>query len=284
MKNKVKRRSRLPIIGDMIFSLLTMPLAMGYVKEFFTKPDSADLFSLLVGTFFMMGIARLFRAFRYRTQSRLLFIKFLIYGLLMVACSFAAVVFSVMIGETRGTRMLIVLYMGSLIVDRATSCYLNRRVLNVILNLAAILVLGWMTIEMCKETDTVIAMMIMVVMHSMASILSVSFARINLKSLANVARETYAAEIIGGLLLLIFAFSYVLSFLEPKLQSMKDALWYCFAIVTTIGFGDITASTTLGRILSVILGMYGIIVVALITSVIVNYYGEMKREREGERK
>ena len=47
---------------------------------------------------------------------------------------------------------------------------------------------------------------------------------------------------------------------------------------TTIGFGDITAVSILGRILSVILGIYGIIVVALITSIIVNFYSEVKSE------
>ena len=52
--------------------------------------------------------------------------------------------------------------------------------------------------------------------------------------------------------------------------------------MTTIGFGDITAVTVKGRVLSVILGMYGIIVVSLITSIIVNFYGEMKRENTQE--
>ena len=85
-----------------------------------------------------------------------------------------------------------------------------------------------------------------------------------------------AAEIIGGLFLLIFAFSYILVFLEPNIETMRDGLWYCFAIVTTIGFGDFSAVTPIGRLLSVILGLYGIIVVALITSIIVNFYGEMK--------
>ena len=66
--------------------------------------------------------------------------------------------------------------------------------------------------------------------------------------------------------------------------SFKNAMWYCFAIVTTIGFGDISATTDFGRILSVILGVYGIIVVALITSIIVNFYGEMKRATSSETK
>ncbi len=280
MKNNEGKRRKAPIIGDMIFSLLTLPSAMGYIQEYFTNPESPDLLMYLSGTFVMMGIARLFRAFRYREESRLQFVKFLIYGFLMFACSFSGAVFD----KTTATRIFVVVYLGSLIVDRVISIYLNRGLRNVILNLIAIFLLGWMLVEMYNELDIVFIMMIIAVLHALVSILSVSFARINLKSLANVARETYAAEIIGGLLLLIFAFSYILRFLEPNMNSLKDGLWYCFAIVTTIGFGDITATTTIGQILSVILGMYGIIVVALITSVIVNYYGEMRREKEEEGK
>jgi voltage-gated potassium channel Kch len=76
--------------------------------------------------------------------------------------------------------------------------------------------------------------------------------------------------------LLIVAFSLVFPHLEEGIATFNDALWYCFAIVTTIGFGDFSAVTPIGRLLSVILGLYGIIVVALITSIIVNFYGEMK--------
>ena len=38
----------------------------------------------------------------------------------------------------------------------------------------------------------------------------------------------------------------------------------------------------IGRILSVILGIYGIVVVSLITSIIVNFYGEMRRMEEDD--
>ena len=79
-------------------------------------------------------------------------------------------------------------------------------------------------------------------------------------------------------MLLIVAFSYVLEFTDEAFTSFWDALWYCFAVVTTIGFGDLTPTTDVGRLLSVILGLYGIVVVALITSIIVNFYGEMKKE------
>ena len=274
MKHNVKKRGRIPIIGDMIFSLMTLPGAMGYIQKVFTDPNDPDLGLFFIATYIMMGIARLFRAFRYRDKSRIQFVKFLIYGVLMLIGSLSVLVFDL----PTSARIFILIYNGSLIADRAISCYLDRKPRNLILNVIAIVLLGWVTIEMCGNLDLVFALMIFVVLHSLVSIMSVAFARINLKMLASVAQETYAAEIIGGMVLLIFAFSYILQFLEPNMGTLKDSLWYCFAIVTTIGFGDITATTLVGRILSVILGLYGIVVVALITSVIVNYYGEMKRE------
>ncbi|MBR1559439.1 MAG: two pore domain potassium channel family protein [Clostridia bacterium] len=93
-----------------------------------------------------------------------------------------------------------------------------------------------------------------------------------------IVRKTYAVEIIAGLLVMMVAFSNVLTFTDDAFSSFWDALWYCFAIVTTIGFGDLTPATGTGRFLSVILGIYGIVVVALITSIIVNFYGEMKKK------
>ena len=39
-----------------------------------------------------------------------------------------------------------------------------------------------------------------------------------------------------------------------------------------------SAASLEGRIISVILGAYGIVVVALVTAIIVNFYGEMKKK------
>ena len=112
---------------------------------------------------------------------------------------------------------------------------------------------------------------------SLVAILVVAFLQIRFDILKDILQKTYALEIICSLLLSMIAFSYILEFADDSFESFWDALWYCFAVVTTIGFGDIAPSGIVGRILSAILGIYGIIVVALITSVIVNFYGEMKR-------
>ncbi|MCR5816973.1 MAG: potassium channel family protein, partial [Ruminococcus sp.] len=59
-----------------------------------------------------------------------------------------------------------------------------------------------------------------------------------------------ATEVFMGLVILIVSCSLMLSSLngETDINSFGDGLWYCFAIVTTIGFGDITAHTYIGRI------------------------------------
>jgi hypothetical protein len=77
-------------------------------------------------------------------------------------------------------------------------------------------------------------------------------------------------------MLLIMAFSFVFRALEPGIPTYLDALWYCFSVVTTVGFGDLTVVGGVSRAITVILGAYGIIVVALITSVVVNFYNEVK--------
>ena len=122
-----------------------------------------------------------------------------------------------------------------------------------------------------------IFLMLLILMRLILHVVGISISQMKLNILLNIIRETYVLEILLGLLLMIIACSSIMSTLEPNMENYGDALWYCFALVTTIGFGDISATTLVGRVLSVFLGIYGIVVVAIITSVIVNFYGEMKR-------
>ena len=118
--------------------------------------------------------------------------------------------------------------------------------------------------------------------QGVALIFPLAFSSVRMDILKRIIKKTYAVEILSGIVLLIVAFSLILPAFETNIDNFGDALWYCFAIVTTIGFGDIYATSMIGRILSVILGLYGIIVVSLITSIIVNFYGEMKKEEKDE--
>lgn len=90
-------------------------------------------------------------------------------------------------------------------------------------------------------------------------------------------------EIILALLIIVILCSLYFTLVEVNITSYVDALWYSFAVITTIGFGDVSVTTTFGRMLSVILGVSGIVVVALFTSFIVNFYNEMNRKRDDKK-
>ncbi|MCR4561774.1 MAG: potassium channel family protein [Bacilli bacterium] len=117
-----------------------------------------------------------------------------------------------------------------------------------------------------------------------------AFRSFNARVVLKVLIRTHVGEVLFFLILFMVGCSIVLPFIEPKITNFSDALWYCFSVITTIGFGDFSATTFLGRLMTVILGLYGIIVTALITSVIVNVYNESKsdtsnkKEREAEEK
>ena len=98
--------------------------------------------------------------------------------------------------------------------------------------------------------------------------------------ISNIVRKSLVYEIILSLCILIILCSIYFTIVEPLMTSYVDSLWYSFCLITTIGLGDLSVTTTFGRILSVLLGISGIVVVALFTSVIVNFYNEMNKKRE----
>lgn len=125
----------------------------------------------------------------------------------------------------------------------------------------------------------VLSYTIFVLIVSIKNALTPLSKKLKLDSIQNIIRKTLTEEILLGLLFTVTLFSVYFTLVEPNMVSFADSLWYSFSVVTTIGFGDVTVTTTLGRILSVILGMYGIVVVGLVTSIIVSIYNEQYKKR-----
>ena len=69
---------------------------------------------------------------------------------------------------------------------------------------------------------------------------------------------------------------------EPNINRLIDSLWYSFSVATTIGFGDITAVTLIGRILSIFLSICSILIIAVVPGIITSYYIESTKLREKE--
>ena len=227
------------------------------------KPKAAVMWFALSLLFLMMAVTLKhewkYNLFRYGI------------GAVLFAC--CAVIF--LISETGNVyRITAILHMLGLAADHLFSIVKNHKVRNVIFRVLGVLLLG---AGMAFDGKTALMLvLVLTIPRIFYYIARISFSQVKLDVLSRIIRKTYAAEILFGMLLLITAFSIVLPNFELNINTFGDALWYCFAIVTTIGFGDITAVTIPGRIISVILGLYGLIVVALITSIIVNFYSETK--------
>lgn len=103
-----------------------------------------------------------------------------------------------------------------------------------------------------------------------------------LKRLWKILKITNVDKMLIGFLLFILGISFVFLAAEPEVKTYGDALWYAFSVITTIGFGDYYAVTAVGRICTVVLGLYGILIVALIPGVVVSYYLEFIQNKMDE--
>lgn len=92
------------------------------------------------------------------------------------------------------------------------------------------------------------------------------------KTLWLVLKRTHFFESLATYLLVFFAFAFIIFRQESVFETYGSALWYCFELVTTVGFGDLVAVTIIGRLLSILLSVYSIGMIAIITSTVVTYH------------
>ena len=275
---------------DGLMSLAVLAVAGYYIDYFYTvieKGNANGKWGLVALMFLGMAAFQGIRIYLARGKHPMERVRHTVYAVVYLACAVlillsrqsadgAVLTFDAYTQDFH-FKLVTWLYEGSLICGRVLSMLRDRTRRSALMNLALIAVIVVLMWQM-----EMISMILIIAWQCVAHVGTIAFSRVDMATLKKIVKKTYAAEILFGIVLLIVAFSLVLPHLEEGIGTFGDAMWYCFAIVTTIGFGDYSATTTVGRILSVILGLYGIIVVALITSIIVNFYGEMKSEDDDD--
>ena len=279
----IRKHPMLLTVPEMLFAFLSIFTCLLYIDGVMPDDIPPDMQRMFLLSFLFIGLMRFFRAAgnRYRNPSSALRrLDFTAAAVCAVSC--VLLLFrSDPVMQTWVCRVFLLMTLAR----RVLSVIQDPRWHSILVNIALAALTVYYTIELWIPGSTWVGVcdtMLLAAWLSLFDIMTYVFSRVRLELLRKIARETYGAEILFGLVMLIITFSLVLKITENGIQSYRDALWYCFALVTTIGLGDISAVSDLGRIISVILGIYGIIVVALITSIIVNFYGEIKKTKASE--
>ena len=88
-----------------------------------------------------------------------------------------------------------------------------------------------------------------------------------------LAVTTCAITFVGGLAAWIFA--------PDGFDSLGDALWFAAQTVTTVGYGDVVPDTTAGRLIGLLIMLFGVAAVSVITALVTSAFVTYQRERIG---
>ena len=102
----------------------------------------------------------------------------------------------------------------------------------------------------------------------------------NVRLFWSIVKRCRFEKILFGFLISYFVVAAIMLFVEPGIDRYGEALWYVFVSCTTIGFGDLTATTLTGRLLTVYITIYEIVLVAILSGVIISHYIEVIHRRE----
>lgn len=265
------------VLSTIVLALSALTILEVYNESYEAAPNYLLWVFVFVGL--MSGVSFL------RKRTRINLIKFFVLLIFNVALGVISLfaknnpyIFSITAG----------LYCLTIVISRVFDLIQKHDVRSIILNaliIVCVIVLGiglfGSPVDEASEIQKIVSLeCVFIALVSLIEAANIAFSQLKVKVLFKIIVSTYSLEIIFGLLTMIICFSLIINSVEPNINTFPDALWYCFAVVTTIGFGDFVAQTFIGRILTVILGVYGLVVVAVITSIIVNFYNETSGKRD----
>lgn len=81
---------------------------------------------------------------------------------------------------------------------------------------------------------------------------------------------------------LVLTSSLIMMYAEGK--NFFDALWWSIVTVTTVGYGDISPETGIGRVMAVLLMIFGIGLISMLTGTITTYFTSRTNENKTDTK
>ena len=102
------------------------------------------------------------------------------------------------------------------------------------------------------------------------------------KILFQILKNSAIYKLIVGYILTFAVIAFLIFLFEPTIRTYSNPLWYCYVSCSTIGFGDMVVTAFIAKALTVILYIYTVVIIALVTAVITQYFLEIAKHRRDE--
>ncbi|OLS39059.1 potassium channel family protein [Bacillus sp. MRMR6] len=99
-------------------------------------------------------------------------------------------------------------------------------------------------------------------------------------TLISILKTNNLDKMIGIVVILILVSSIPIVMIEPNIENFTDAIWWAVVTTTTVGYGDISPETGLGRFIAIILMLTGIGIIGAITGSVATYFTTNNKETE----
>jgi len=283
-ENIKKNLNTLFIAFNLILSVLTMSLVLLVITRILDNDSSnVSLFislAILSQVIHQVLLLMIYKEFKDRIR-------------ILIVC--ALYMIAAILGFVARTNIILLFFCSSLIcfamsVNQFLTISKEKKITGAITNILlgiVLLGLGVAVIATINQVDAIYIILvasILLLLSSLRRLLLPSLKYDKVMLLLDILVKTHTFDVLICLIAFIIAFSFMFPMVEENITNFWDAMWYCFTVITTIGFGDFYATSVVGRILTVILGIYGIVVVAILTSVIVNFYTEVSAKERNKPK
>ena len=69
--------------------------------------------------------------------------------------------------------------------------------------------------------------------------------------------------ILAALIFFIFLFGYLFYVSEPDVRNLGDGIWWALVTITTVGYGDVSPVTAMGKVIASITALAGVTIIAI---------------------
>lgn len=99
-------------------------------------------------------------------------------------------------------------------------------------------------------------------------------------TIVKILKTNHLDRMVLFVVVIILISSIPIVLIEPSINSITDAIWWAVVTTTTVGYGDISPETNLGRIIAILLMIVGIGIIGAITGSVATFFTKSNKENE----